>query len=48
MSSILREIKELSVDGVREIVLLGQNVNSYHDTSDESQMMFPVREYMVK
>ena len=34
MSSILDEVKYLSDDGIREITLLGQNVNSYHDRSD--------------
>ena len=34
VSSILDEVKYLSDDGIREITLLGQNVNSYHDRSD--------------
>ena len=35
VSSILEEVKRLSDEGVREITLLGQNVNSYADFSKQ-------------
>lgn len=42
MASILSEIQKLAHEGgVREIVLLGQNVNGYHDTSAESAQLYP-------
>ena len=41
ISSILQEIKDLSKKGYKEITFLGQNVNSYHDTNDESNHTFP-------
>lgn len=31
--SILKEVQQLADEGVREVVLLGQNVNGYHDIS---------------
>jgi len=34
--SILDEVRALAADGVREITLLGQNVNSYHDRQADS------------
>ena len=36
LSSILHEVRRLAEQGVREVVLLGQNVNGYHDVSKES------------
>lgn len=36
--SIIDEVKQLEEQGVREVTLLGQNVNSYHDTQTESQL----------
>uniref|UniRef100_A0A8D8TD75 CDK5RAP1-like protein n=1 Tax=Cacopsylla melanoneura TaxID=428564 RepID=A0A8D8TD75_9HEMI len=39
MQSILDEVKTLSDQGVKEITLLGQNVNSYRDTSVTSHQV---------
>lgn len=36
MQSILDEVKTLSDEGIREVTLLGQNVNSYFDESSKS------------
>jgi tRNA A37 methylthiotransferase MiaB len=36
INSILDEVKMLRDQGVKEITLLGQNVNSYFDSSDET------------
>jgi len=42
MASIVAEIKKLvDEQGVREVVLLGQNVNGFHDTSPESALAYP-------
>lgn len=38
VSSILREVEQLSEQGVKEITLLGQNVNSYRDLSESSNL----------
>ncbi|BFZ24748.1 hypothetical protein BsWGS_27786 [Bradybaena similaris] len=38
MSSILEEIKSLSEQGVKDVTLLGQNVNSYRDVSSQESL----------
>ena len=45
MSSILQEIQNLSDQGVKEVLLLGQNVNSYHDKSTEAKELQPDDKY---
>eukprot|EP01038_Epipyxis_sp_PR26KG_P010499 gene10499-14110_t len=47
MSSILQEVQSLLSTGVKEIVLLGQNVNGYHDISQESAELYPESSYKV-
>jgi tRNA A37 methylthiotransferase MiaB len=37
MDSILKEVEQLSKEGYKEITLLGQNVNSYHDKEGEGE-----------
>lgn len=38
ISSILREVEHLSEKGIKEITLLGQNVNSYRDLSEGNSL----------
>ncbi|XP_071451374.1 CDK5RAP1-like protein isoform X2 [Hetaerina americana] len=38
LQSILNEVKHLSEEGVKEITLLGQNVNSYRDISEDKKL----------
>ncbi len=43
LDSIVSEAQELFENGVKEIVLLGQNVNSYHDSSESATLAKPLR-----
>lgn len=42
---MLPKAVRLRDEGVRELTLLGQNVNSYHDRSGESVVSFPASGY---
>ena len=41
IASVLQEVAALASQGVKEVVLLGQNVNSYHDTSAAATERYP-------
>ncbi|MGN0658058.1 MAG: tRNA (N6-isopentenyl adenosine(37)-C2)-methylthiotransferase MiaB [Emergencia sp.] len=43
---IIREVRELTEDGVKEIMLLGQNVNSYHgdENTDFAELIYRLNE----
>lgn len=44
ISTILKEIADLRDSGVKEVMLLGQNVNGYFDNSEDGINLFPDRE----
>ncbi len=46
-NSIVREIKQLIEQGVKEVCLLGQNVNGFHDSSRESAELYPSTTYQA-
>ncbi len=41
LESIKAEVRQLIAQGVKEVCLLGQNVNGYHDISEESALKYP-------
>ena len=42
IATILQEIQSLHDSGVKEVTLLGQNVNGYYDNSEASQIQYPI------
>jgi len=47
MNTIMNEVGQLVHQGVKEICLLGQNVNGFHDTSDASALQYPTSTYQA-
>jgi len=44
IESIVKEVQELSDQGYKEVTVLGQNVNSYNDTSDMPRKLSDTRD----
>jgi len=47
MNTIMNEIDQLVQQGVKEVCLLGQNVNGFHDVSEASASQYPASTYQV-
>ncbi len=47
MDTVIKEVQQLVDKGVKEVCLLGQNVNGYHDSSEASAKLFPTSSYQV-
>ena len=39
LADVLRDVRELAAQGVKEVTLLGQNVNAYHGAIDDGDMV---------
>jgi len=47
MNTIMSEVNQLVEQGVKEVCLLGQNVNGFHDVSEAAALQYPTSTYQA-